>query len=387
MKLRRNHTRKVGLEINDTWLQAAEIIDQPVGIEVIQAERAPLAPGVVEEGRVLQPRLLTAAVTELWQQAGFQSREVYLGIPSSIVLIRHYQLPSADRLELRKMLDMELQLRTRLPFSDPIYDFVIYPLEPIEAGAEEEAVNTNPLYRDAQEEAAAGSVMEREEQGLWSRIGRRVRGLLLNRESAPGQPGARSNILLAAVPGAEMIRYRDALEAASLQPRVFDIKPLAVDRLLPRISLAEDACTYVTASIHARHTDIFLFHRGQLRLTRSLSIKSDSITRKRREASPSGGRCSGEKIWETVCEELALELERLVDFYRYSSPQDSEPIQFVFLCGDIDGLGHISPVLERMLQMPAFILEAADGLTTSLEAPLYPFAVPISLACGGGGRA
>lgn len=200
MKLRRNHTRKVGLEINDTWLQAAEIIDQPVGIEVIQAERAPLATGVVEEGRVLQPRLLTAAVTELWQQAGFQSREVYLGIPSSIVLIRHYQLPSADRLEIRKMLDMELQLRTRLPFSDPIYDFVIYPLEPIEAAAEEEAVNTNPLYRDAQEEAAAGSVMEREEQGLWSRIGRRVRGAL-HRAPAPGQPGARSNILLAAVPG------------------------------------------------------------------------------------------------------------------------------------------------------------------------------------------
>ncbi|WP_374020389.1 pilus assembly protein PilM [Paenibacillus thiaminolyticus] len=386
MKLRRNHSRKVGLEINDTWLQAAEIIEQPEGIEVIQVERAPLAPGIVEEGRVVQPGLLTAAVTELWQQTGFQSREVYLGIPSSIVLIRHYQLPSADRAELRKMLDMELQLRTRLPFSDPIYDFVIYPLEPIEAADEEEAVNTLPLYRDAQEEAAAGSVMEREEQGLWSRIGRRVRGAL-NREPSPGQPGARSNILLAAVPGTEMIRYRDALEAASLLPRVFDIKPLAVDRLLPRISLAEAACTYVTASIHARHTDIFLFHRGQLRLTRSLSIKSDSITRKQRGASPSGGSCSGEKIWETVCEELALELERLVDFYRYSSPQDSEPIQFVFLCGDIDGLGHISPVLERMLQMPAFILEAADGITTSLEAPLYPFAVPISLACGGGGRA
>lgn len=386
MKLRRNHLRKVGLEINDTWLQAAEISEQPEGIEVIQTERAPLAPGIVEEGRVVQPGLLTAAVSELWRQAGFQSREVYFGIPSSIVLIRHYQLPSAERAELRKMLDMELQLRTRLPFSDPIYDFVIYAVEPSGAADEEEAGNTLPLRHDAQEEAAAGSVMEREDQGLWSRIGRRMRGAL-HREPAQGQSGARSNVLLAAVPGAEMIRYRDALEAASLQPRVFDIKPLAVDRLLPRISLAEEACTYVTASIHARHTDIFLFHRGQLRLTRSLSIKLDSLSRRQREASPSGGAWPGEKIWEAVCEELALELERLVDFYRYSSPQDSEPIQFVFLCGDIDGLGHICPVLGRMLHMPAFVLEAADGLTTSLEAPLHPFAVPISLACGGGGRA
>lgn len=386
MKLRRNHSRKVGLEINDTWLQAAEISEQPEGIEVIQAERAPLAPGIVEEGRVVQPGLLTAAVSELWRQAGFQSREVYFGIPSSIVLIRHYQLPSAERAELRKMLDMELQLRTRLPFSDPIYDFVIYAVEPSGAADEEEAGNTIPLRHDAQEEAAAGSVREREDQGLWSRMGRRMRGAL-HREPVQGQSGARSNVLLAAVPGAEMIRYRDALEAASLQPRVFDINPLAVDRLLPRISLAEEACTYVTASIHARHTDIFLFHRGQLRLTRSLSIRSGSISSRQREASPSGGAWPGEKDWEAVCEELALELERLVDFYRYSSPQDSEPIQFVFLCGDIDGLGQICPVLGRMLQMPAFVLEAADGLTTSLEAPLHPFAVPISLACGGGGRA
>ncbi|TDL57733.1 pilus assembly protein PilM [Paenibacillus dendritiformis] len=386
MKLRRNHSRKVGLEINDTWLQAAEISEQPEGIEVIQAERAPLAPGIVEEGRVVQPGLLTAAVSELWRQAGFQSREVNFGIPNSIVLIRHYQLPSAERAELRNMLDMELQLRTRLPFSDPIFDFVIYAVEPCETVDEEEAASSLPLRHDAQQEAAAGSVMDREDQGLWRRIGRRVRGAL-HREPAQGQPGGRSNILLAAVPGAEMIRYRDALEAASLQPRVFDIKPLAVDRLLPRISLAEEACTYVTASIHARHTDIFLFHRGQLRLTRSLSIKSDSISRKQRESSPSGGAWPGEKDWEAVCEELALELERLVDFYRYSSPQDSEPIQFVFLCGDIDGLGHICPVLGRMLQMPAFVLEAADGLTTSLEAPLHPFAVPISLACEGGRRA
>lgn len=386
MKLRRNHSRKVGLEINDTWLQAAEVIEQPEGIEVTQAERVPLGPGIVEEGRVVQPGLLTAAVADLWRQAGFQSREVYFGIPSSIVLIRHYQLPSAERAELRKMLDMELQLRTRLPFSDPIYDFVMYAAEPGGTADEEEAASTPPLRHDAQDEAAAGRVMEREEQGLWRRVGRRVRGAL-HREPAQGQPGARSNVLLAAVPGAEMIRYRDALEGASLQPRAFDIKPLAVDRLLPLISLAEEACTYVTASIHARHTDIFLFHRGQLRLTRSVSIKSDSISRKRGEDSSRGGAWPTEKGWETLCEELALELERLVDFYRYSSPQDSEPIQFVFLCGDIDGLGHICPVLERMLQMPTFILEAADGLATSLEAPLYPFAVPISLACGGGGRA
>ncbi|WP_019425077.1 type IV pilus biogenesis protein PilM [Paenibacillus sp. OSY-SE] len=388
MKLRRNSNRRVGLEINDTWLQAAEIIEQPSEIQVVQAKRMPLSAGIVEEGRVIHPELLTAAILELWEEAGFQSREVIFGIPSAFVLIRHYQLPSVVKSELKKMIDMELELRTRLPFADPIYDIVSYPQSPIERKKEDDELELDPVLAvgNAYDEAAAAVVTERRMTTLWSRLRSGLR-----RPSHRDQPHVeltvRSDVLLVAVPKSEMIRYRDAMEAAKLVPRVFDIKPLALHRLLQRLPQVDDARTYVTASIHAMHTDIFLFHRGQLRLTRSLSINiSASISMSGSRVSYLSGTMKNEtEIYESVCDELAMELERLIDFYRYSSQQESESIQFVFICGDTDGLKAIYSVLERKLDMPVRMMEETDALTTELDDPLYPFAVPVSLACRGGG--
>lgn len=387
MKLRRNNNRRVGLEINDTWLQAAEIIEQPMEIQVVQVKRLPLGAGIVEEGRVVRPDLLTAALIDLWEKAGFQSREVYFGIPSAFVLIRHYQLPSVVKAELQKMIDMELELRTRLPFSDPIYDIVSYPQAPLDRNEVEEELEPEPVpaVNNANDEAAATIVTEWRMTTLWSRLRSGLRRPT-HRDQPQVVSKARSDVLLVAVPQSEMIRYRDAMEAAKLVPRVFDIKPLAVHRLLPRLPEAHDARTYVMASIHARHTDIFLFHRGQLRLTRSLSINiSASTSMSGSRVTPLSGATMNEtEAYESVCDELAMELERLIEFYRYSSQQQSEPIQFVFICGDTDGLIEMYAVLERKLDMPLRQLADTDTITTELEKPLYPFAVPVSLACRGG---
>src|SRR5437773_5416190 len=88
----------VGLDIGATGVRAAVIAQRVDGgrpsVTVHGLGRVDLDRGVVTNGVVQEPGALTAALTRLWNEFGFECRNVVLGAASHQVLVRAMTIPN-----------------------------------------------------------------------------------------------------------------------------------------------------------------------------------------------------------------------------------------------------------------------------------------------------
>jgi type IV pilus assembly protein PilM len=114
---------QVGIDLGSTEIRAVEVENGRNGARVLRVGTAPIEPGVVEDGFVVQAEPVARALRGMWRSQKFASKDVVLGVGSERVYVRDLTLPSAPLAQLREALPFRVQDMLPVPVSDCLLDF------------------------------------------------------------------------------------------------------------------------------------------------------------------------------------------------------------------------------------------------------------------------
>lgn len=215
----------IGLDIGTSAVRAAEVgFSGPPGRgtpTLVRLGTQPLPPGVVRDGEVVEPAVVSEALRALWSQAGFTTKDVVIGVGNQRVVVRELDLPWMPPAQLRSTLPYQVQELLPVASTDALLDFW---------GTDE--------FDGPQ--------------------GRTVHGVLV----AAQRETVVANVL--------------AVEGAGLRPTMVDLNAFALLRALARGELAQRVVGFV--DIGARVTNVVVADSGAPRLVRMIPNGGQNIT-------------------------------------------------------------------------------------------------------------
>jgi type IV pilus assembly protein PilM len=381
----------LGLEINDSSVKATEISVAGDGsFQIHHAASTRLRPQAVEEGRIKDRAAVMQAVIKTLASAPFKAKQVHFVLPSPIVMVRYMKLPDLSLADLQKLVAFEVKHQIHLPFEDPYFDF-------IKLNGSEQGITK----KVTQIKSKRGPEKEQEEQG-WSEAASasesaHTSDLLFGdkpdaEQAAKTDPAVQCDVMLVIAPRTAVEEYASILRECQLIPYSIEIKGLALYRLIgvlyPEIHTTG---TYLAVDLNETSADVSIFDHGQMRITRStaVSFKTDTITVPKPPEPVSDGLFNEFEVIETLpsgfelaCGEFASELDRIINFFRYSLNNRTKEIDRVIVTGDIARLSDVVAELQQRMTPTVEMMRPLPH--TSVFVP--DFAVPIGLGLRGNAR-
>jgi type IV pilus assembly protein PilM len=122
----------VGLDIDPTGLTAVEVAVNG-RITVNRAAAAPLEPGILREGEIVDVAGLADALRALWKENKGLGRQVRVGLASQKIVVRIIEMPViADPKELATAVQFQAQDQLPMPLDSAVLDF--QPLDVVDNG-------------------------------------------------------------------------------------------------------------------------------------------------------------------------------------------------------------------------------------------------------------
>lgn len=386
----------IGLEITDTWIQAVELDCTGTVPKLLRSAKLAVPEHTINEGHIVNRRQLVDKLKQLKMESGFKSKRVIFGVPSELVMIRHIPMPIAAPADMKKLVQFEVEHRTRLPFDKPEYDFITYldkqenlhrPTE-LQQIMEEQIASTETIIQQSRLDGSANDSKRSWRPSTWRK--------------KPTQPRM-GEVLLVAAPSPDLTAYRDIFEECGFKPRRFVMKPLAIQHWLLHNKQLEGDGTFVVVGVHENHVDICLFHNGQIRQTRSMSIDIGYIGQSIQSnvSIPDGQLPPGElnqevnllsqymeseRFLQQASNDISLEIERFIDFYRYTMKTRQRPITAIYFYGDSEQFAALVPLLTERLNYEAHPVLTLDQVQSESTSDIGHYGVPVSLAWNGGVR-
>ncbi|MEC0304202.1 type IV pilus biogenesis protein PilM [Terribacillus saccharophilus] len=249
-----------------------------------------LPQGTIRQGILEDREQLTKAVRKLVEENSWRGRDLMFTLPDQAVTLRQHQVPKQlKREEIKPFLYTELEHTIQLPFEDPVLDF-----EVLEEG---EGSNT---------------------------------------------------ILLVAYPGKRVEAYQQAFKEAGLQPIAADLASLTLYRLYIEQykETSEDHLLLLQWNrsgliLTAFHQDMPLFIRQPQTSFGNLQDHMEQDLFYQEEADRA----------RAYLEEQLTEIERFMDFYRYSVMNGEAGITKLLVSGDYENLSDVMNELRQRLQI------------------------------------
>lgn len=219
--------RIIGLDIGATQVRAAEVEIGAGGpsptapARVVRLGVAPLPPGAVREGEVVERSTVGTAIKRLWAEHKFSSKDVVLGVGNQRVVVRDLDLPSMPRDQIRSSLPFQVQDLIPVAVDDAILDYL-------------------PM------------------------------------DARPGEGGEVLHGLLVAATRDTVMANTSAAEAAGLRPKAVDLGAFALTRAMTRGEAS--AHTVALVDIGARVTTVVVAAQAVPRLVRMLPTGGQDVT-------------------------------------------------------------------------------------------------------------
>ncbi|WP_042162882.1 type IV pilus biogenesis protein PilM [Paenibacillus gorillae] len=346
----------VGIEITDEAIKLCEIREKrDRSVRIANYAAAPLPAGAVKDGRIIEMETMQSALKELLAVNKIGARHVHFAIPSPTTMVRLLQLPDIPHHELKKLVQYEMKHNVHLAFEHPHYDFVKLATS---RNTVEKAASPVP---PAELEAAAAAA-----------------------EPANSQPLA--DVLVAAAPLQVLEAYNELFIKLKLVPDSFEIKAFSMIRLLEKTKTKLNGL-HLIVDVNRTSSELTIIEDGIFRMTRTAEISFKSMT----EGAVGESRerlsafASPEQTFDNAVEDLASELERLMNFYFYTLTASDRHFQSIIVTGDIEGMDKLLEGLRSNLRQPVAepnwsglnVTDTADGWNYS------DYAVPLGLALRG----
>lgn len=247
-----------------------------------------LEPGIIEDGKIIKPEAFQKAIKELVTAKQWKRKQLFFCVPDSSVSMREQLVPKElSKEEIKSYLYMELNSSIRLPFANPVIDFVIL-------GEEEE----------------------------------------------------QTKILLFAYPSDRIAGYTEAFGQAGLKPVVADLASLSLYRFYEAVHMATENDHLLSVQWNMDAVTLTAFHENIPLFTRHVKTYLDPKLWKWDESDMEHKWTGKELEIDQSIEQLLVTLDRFIDFYQYSVRNGMDEISKILLTGDYPYLSRVENQLS-----------------------------------------
>ncbi|MDG5786859.1 pilus assembly protein PilM [Evansella sp. AB-P1] len=276
--LKRKHMK--GLQIKDHVIRYVGTKDPSLSTIESFGEKY-LPKGVIEKGKIVDEPMFDSILEECVLRWGLKNKEVLFFVPDSSVFFRKISISSDLPIEeIRGYLNFEIGSTIHLPFDDAYFDFYV--------------------------------LNEEEENSTGKR-----------------------DILFFAAPEQLVKLYSQKLEEFKLKPIVADISPLSFYRLFTHVSEAEEKEHYLFIEWDLTSINLSIFHEDKPVFMRHLPYGMDEEDWNiRMDEGMAMLVCRNDTKVEGEINDQLLEIERVMNFYKYTMNQGEQEITNIILAGD-----------------------------------------------------
>ncbi|MCQ6278265.1 type IV pilus biogenesis protein PilM [Bacillus sp. EB600] len=314
--------RIVNLVINDHSIRFLELKQANPPTAQRWCERF-LPPGIINDGKILDAESLANIVDECIDEWKIQRRQVRFIVPDSLVIIRKVSIPAEIQDdEIHGYLYLEMGSSIHLPFEDPVFD--TFPL------------TSNEKTKD---------------------------------------------LLLFAAPEKCVMEYADLLSDLKLNPIAADISSLAIYRLYHQLGQAKENEVLCSVQFDLTNVNMCVFEAAAPYVMRSFPLNYET---KNWEMKQSNGSVEykylGEANLAMEFEDVFHEINKLLDFYRYSLYNGKKEVTNFLISGDHPLLQLIDKEMKDRYDLPVSRLDFGETANGKAEMLPYKFYLPLGLA-------
>jgi len=322
--------RFANLVIDDYAVRAIESHSRQL-TNIKQFKERPIPSGLIQNGKVADEIQLFDFMKQLVSDWKLKRCQARLYIPESLVIMRHVEFPAnLEKEEIIDYFNLEIGQSIHLPFVDPVFD--IHPLPDIDGA------------------------------------GKKQKGMLF------------------AAPEEEVRKYTDLLDDSSLHPQAADVRPLGIYRYFHHMDYSRNGEVYLLFELNLLSLNISIFREHQMEFTRyqqlDLDAKDWSYTYKDEDLF--NWRYTGDGIrLNNAIDSQISELERIMNFYRYSLHKGEKQITQIIITGDQPDLDNTKKKIQQRYELPVKLLKAYLSPAGEYEADIR-FVPALGLALKGG---
>ena len=279
-----------------------------------------LPAGIIKDGKIADFQTLKQILEQCIDEWKLHKRQVRFLVPDPYVIIRRLTIPKEVKDdEIEGYLYLELGVSIHLPFEDPVFDVAVI-----------------------------------------------------------GETEDKQEILLFAAPEDVVAEYSELLEACRLVPAAADISPLSLYRLyylnkqadpFEHLLLLQLDLESMNASIFAGGRPVFMRHIPLPDNPGEWDVELSSLT-----GEEELGYIGDKELYMEAMEDLYLEIDRVLDFYKYSLSGEQDTISNILLTGDHPFLDEIAGEIAGRVSLPVTAIRGetvgTDG-ETALPARYY----------------
>ncbi len=315
--------RIVNLVINDHSIRFVELKQANPPTAQRWSERF-LPPGIINDGKIIDAESLANIVEECIDEWKIQRRSVRFIVPDSLVIIRKVSIPAEIQDdEIHGYLYLEIGSSIHLPFEDPVFD--IFPL---------------------------------------------------------ANNGKMKDLLLFAAPEKFVMEYADLLSDLKLNPIAADISSLAIYRLYYQLGQANENEVLCSVQFDLTNVTMAILEAATPYVMRSFPLNYET---KNWEMKQSNGSVEYKYLGEAndlamEFEDIFHEINKLLDFYRYSLYNGKKEVTSFLISGDHPLLQLIVKEMKDRYDLPVNSLDFGETANGKAEMLPYKFYLPLGLA-------
>ncbi|EKN65861.1 Tfp pilus assembly protein, ATPase PilM [Neobacillus bataviensis LMG 21833] len=319
--------RIINLVLNDHSIRLLELKQVNPPSAQRWSERF-LPPGVISDGKITDIDSLANILEECIDEWKIQRRQVRFIVPDQLVIIRKVSVPAEIQDdEMQGYLYLELGSSIHLPFEEPVFDFY-------------------PLAND----------------------------------------GKTRELLIFAAPEQNVMEYANLLSKLKLNPLAADISPLAIYRLYYQLDHASEKEVLFSVQFDLTSVNLSIFEENVPLVMRQFAlpfnmdlwdIKTDLI---------------GSIVYKYIgdmdelviqFEDIFREINKLIDFYRYTLTNEKHDITKFLLNGDHPMLKAIYDEMKERFEIPVDVISLEVEYKGKIDRTPISQLLPLGLALKG----
>ncbi|MCZ8519777.1 MULTISPECIES: pilus assembly protein PilM [Paenibacillus] len=266
--------KQVGISVDTSGLRYIQVKKNKVADAAGSKGMLTLPPGTIVEDQIVDDVLLGREVKAWVEREGLKGASAILSVPTSQIIIRKMRIESTKAAELRGLVELEVETALRLPFEDPVYDYI-----PVES---DEESTTVLVY------AASRKLID---------------------------------------------SYVTMLEEAGVKVKDAEISAFALARGIQAHQFEKLEETMLI-SLDEGQLEIYLFHNGNPVFMRTISLQDPYAVADPFAASGTEGHAG---LSQDQIVEITAELSRILSFYQYSIREGASRIVDIIVTGSGEG--------------------------------------------------
>lgn len=316
----------VGVDIGSSSIKVCQLREGRKGFGLIRLGYAPLPPQTIVDGHVMNSQAVVEGLTRVFAEAKIKQKEVALSISGQAVIIRKITVPMMTAAELDEQIQWEAEQHIPFDIKDVHVDYEV-----------------------------------------------------LRRRPEAGQ----MDLLLVAAKRDEINDYTQIAKSAKLKPLVVDIDAFTVQNLFEMNRGIPPEQTFAIINVGASLASINIVSRGASAFTRDIANGGNYITEQIQKqlgvpfeqaeefkcasttAAPGAVPPLVPQVIETVCDSIAGEIQRSLDFFLATSGEAE--MNRIYLTGGSSMLAPLAAAVGRRSRVPVEVIQPMEKISVEAK--------------------